>query len=72
LIEVPRFAPPPFLASNFFVVGVLIIAALILVFYNGDYRRMKHEQLLETEIEVELGMIVDEREQLGELTLEQQ
>jgi hypothetical protein len=45
LIEVPRFGPPPLLPSNFFILGVLIIAAVLLLFYNGEYKRLKHEKL---------------------------
>jgi hypothetical protein len=45
LIEVPRFGPPPLLPSNFFILGVLIVAAILLLFYNGEYKRLKHEKL---------------------------
>lgn len=45
LIEVPRFSPPPFLPVNFFMLGVLLIAGVLLLFYDGEYKRMKHEKM---------------------------
>jgi len=45
LLEVPAVGPPPFLPSNFFIIGVLFVAFAVLQFFNGPYKRLAHEAL---------------------------
>lgn len=44
LIDVDPFGPPPFLPSNFFIIGILLLAFIILLFYKGEYKRMQHDK----------------------------
>lgn len=45
LLEEKPFGPPPFLPSTFFIFGILIVAGIIIAFYNGEYKRHKNELL---------------------------
>jgi hypothetical protein len=40
---VSAFGPPPFLPSNAFILGIMILAAVMLVFFKGEYKRLQHE-----------------------------
>lgn len=55
LIGQPAFGPPPLLPSTFFIFGMMISAALVLVLYKADYRRMKSEKQSSTAGEGEVG-----------------
>lgn len=47
LIDTPSFGPPPLLPSNAFIVAIIVIAAVIVYFYQGEYRRLERESLLD-------------------------
>ena len=43
MIDAEPFGPPPFTPSNAFILGVMLLAAFILIFYHGEYKRLNHE-----------------------------
>ncbi len=43
LLEENPFGPPPFLPSNVFIIGILAVAAVALIFFKGEYKRLQHE-----------------------------
>jgi len=47
LIDTPAFGPPPLLPSNAFIVAIIVSAAVIVCFYQGEYRRLERESLLD-------------------------
>lgn len=60
LLDEPRFGPPPLLPSNVFILGVLLVAGVLLMFYDGEYRRMKHEKTEPVEESEVQGLIENE------------
>lgn len=48
LIDTPAFGPPPLLPSNAFIVAIIVSAAVIVCFYQGEYRRLERESLLDS------------------------
>jgi hypothetical protein len=44
-LELDAFGPPPLLPSNILILGIIIIAACLLFFYNGEYKRLQHEEM---------------------------
>lgn len=43
MLEEDRLGPPPFSPSTLFIFGILILAGVVIAFYNGEYKRHKNE-----------------------------
>lgn len=43
LLEEDRLGPPPLIPSTLFIFGILILAGIVIAFYNGEYKRHKNE-----------------------------
>eukprot|EP00981_Chlorochromonas_danica_P012788 scaffold5400_cov159-Ochromonas_danica.AAC.7 len=44
LLEVKKIGPPPLLASNFFIIGILFLALFTILFYRGELKRIHLEK----------------------------
>eukprot|EP00603_Paraphysomonas_imperforata_P000738 CAMPEP_0114424522 /NCGR_PEP_ID=MMETSP0103-20121206/6740_1 /TAXON_ID=37642 ORGANISM="Paraphysomonas imperforata, Strain PA2" /NCGR_SAMPLE_ID=MMETSP0103 /ASSEMBLY_ACC=CAM_ASM_000201 /LENGTH=533 /DNA_ID=CAMNT_0001593283 /DNA_START=129 /DNA_END=1730 /DNA_ORIENTATION=+ len=56
--------PPPFRSSNFFIEAVMLFTVIVLMFYNGEYKRLQCDKLPAEERES--GLFRDEDRKLVE------